>query len=52
MFVDRGDPRLPGESQLCVLQSGGRGQPRSVEAVRTSSFALDAVHFVILFVRC
>lgn len=58
---DRGDPRLPGEPELCVVQSGGRGQPRSVEAVRRRHLSthlsvlsptLDAVYFVILFVQC
>lgn len=58
---DRGDARLPGEPELCFVQSGGRGQPRSLEAVRRRhlsthlpvlSTALDAVYFVILFVHC
>lgn len=34
LFSDRGDSRLSGESELCVLRCGGRGQPRSTEAVR------------------
>lgn len=55
---DRGDSRLPGEPELCVVQSGGRGQPRSAEEVKRRrshlfalSAALHAVYFVILFVR-
>ena len=32
---DRGDPRLPGEPGLRVVRPGGRGQPRSLETVRT-----------------
>lgn len=31
---DRGNSRLPGESKLRVIRPGGRGQPRSAEAVR------------------
>lgn len=56
MCSDRGDPRLPGEPGLRVVQSGGRGQPGSLEAVRTQStrlsvlsVALDVVCFAILF---
>lgn len=31
---DRGHSRLPGEPKLRVIRPGGRGQPRSAEAVR------------------
>lgn len=31
---DRGNSRLPGEPKLRVIRPGGRGQPRSAEAVR------------------